>query len=156
MSKALARRSPAQIGSAALLCAIAFVWTTPFLWMVVAAFRPESGGSRDMASLLPPHRPPVGVRQAASIPTDTEACDRLMLVRRTFTVTGPLARAASAATRAARRGAPAPVSSATSDPQMPDSNGATRCGCPPPFFEPPDTKERPSSSSTSTCGANSR
>src|SRR5471032_2414545 len=47
----------AQIGAAALLCAVAFVWTTPFLWMTVAAFRPESGGSRDMASLLPPLSP---------------------------------------------------------------------------------------------------
>ncbi len=56
-SRILARLGPAQIGSAALLCAVAFVWTTPFLWMVVAAFRPESGGSRDMASLLPPLQP---------------------------------------------------------------------------------------------------
>src|SRR5438552_8297924 len=53
----LVRWRPAQLGSAALLCSIAFVWTTPFLWMLVAAFRPETGGSREMASLLPPLQP---------------------------------------------------------------------------------------------------
>jgi sn-glycerol 3-phosphate transport system permease protein len=41
----------------ALLCAIAFIWATPFLWMVIAAFRPETAASRDMASLLPPAHP---------------------------------------------------------------------------------------------------
>ena len=51
------RWRPAQLGSGALLCGVAFVWTTPFLWMLVAAFRPETGGSRDMASLLPPLQP---------------------------------------------------------------------------------------------------
>jgi sn-glycerol 3-phosphate transport system permease protein len=51
------RLGPAELGSAALLCAVALVWTTPFLWMLVAAFRPETGGSRDMASLLPPLQP---------------------------------------------------------------------------------------------------
>src|SRR5260221_12809264 len=56
-SRRLMRWHPAQLGSAALLCSVAFVWTTPFLWMLVAAFRPETGGSRDMASLLPPLQP---------------------------------------------------------------------------------------------------
>jgi sn-glycerol 3-phosphate transport system permease protein len=46
-----------RLGGAALLSAIALVWTAPFLWMLVAAFRPESAGSRDMASLLPPAAP---------------------------------------------------------------------------------------------------
>ncbi len=41
----------------ALMCAVALVWTSPFLWMTVAAFRPDAGGSRDMASLLPPLHP---------------------------------------------------------------------------------------------------
>jgi sn-glycerol 3-phosphate transport system permease protein len=50
----MARRSKsAGAAAAALLCAIALVWTTPFLWMVVAAFRPDSGGSVAMASLVP-------------------------------------------------------------------------------------------------------
>ena len=50
----MARRSKsAGAAAAALLCAIALVWTTPFLWMVVAAFRPDSGGSAAMASLVP-------------------------------------------------------------------------------------------------------
>jgi sn-glycerol 3-phosphate transport system permease protein len=42
---------------AAVLSAIAFLWATPFLWMCIAAFRPEDTGSRNMASLVP-HWPP--------------------------------------------------------------------------------------------------
>ena len=41
----------------ALLCAVALVWTSPLIWMVIAAFRPDNGGSLDMASLLPPRHP---------------------------------------------------------------------------------------------------
>ena len=48
---------PARAAGAALMCAVALIWTTPFLWMAAAAFRPETGGSRDMASLLPPLDP---------------------------------------------------------------------------------------------------
>jgi len=48
---------PAQAAGTALMCAVVLIWTTPFLWMAVAAFRPETGGSRDMASLLPPLDP---------------------------------------------------------------------------------------------------
>lgn len=47
----------AQFVGAAFLSAIAFVWTAPFLWMLVAAFRPEAAGDRNMASLLPPAHP---------------------------------------------------------------------------------------------------
>src|SRR5260370_27170420 len=53
----LTRWRPAQLGSVALVGTVVFVWTPPFLWMLVAAFRPETGGSRDMASLLPPLQP---------------------------------------------------------------------------------------------------
>jgi len=42
---------------AAAVATIAFVWATPFLWTLVAAFRPESAGSADMASLLPDFTP---------------------------------------------------------------------------------------------------
>src|SRR5258708_38344224 len=56
-SGATAHLDPARLASTALLCAVALVWLTPFLWMLVAAFRPETGGSRDMASLVPPLRP---------------------------------------------------------------------------------------------------
>jgi sn-glycerol 3-phosphate transport system permease protein len=38
---------------AALLSAVAFLWASPFLWTLVASFRPEGAGSPDMASLLP-------------------------------------------------------------------------------------------------------
>ncbi len=41
----------------ALVAAVAFVWVTPFLWTLVAAFRPESAGSAGMASLLPDFTP---------------------------------------------------------------------------------------------------
>lgn len=37
----------------ALLAAVAFLWATPFLWTLVASFRPEGAGSAGMASLLP-------------------------------------------------------------------------------------------------------
>ena len=36
-----------------LLAAIAFLWATPFLWTLVASFRPEGAGSASMASLVP-------------------------------------------------------------------------------------------------------
>ena len=42
---------------AALLSAIAFLWATPFLWTLVASFRPDGAGSADMASLLPDLHP---------------------------------------------------------------------------------------------------
>lgn len=51
------RLRPAGAFGAALLVAIALVWTSPLLWMVVAAFRPPSGGSAGMASLLPSPNP---------------------------------------------------------------------------------------------------
>jgi sn-glycerol 3-phosphate transport system permease protein len=37
----------------ALLAAVAFLWATPFLWTLVASFRPEGAGSANMASLVP-------------------------------------------------------------------------------------------------------
>jgi len=42
---------------AALLSAVAFLWASPFLWTLVASFRPEGAGSADMASLLPDLHP---------------------------------------------------------------------------------------------------
>lgn len=41
------------IAGVALLAAIAFIWSTPILWMVVAAFRPDDGSGLSMASLIP-------------------------------------------------------------------------------------------------------
>src|SRR5579859_4165799 len=46
-----------RLTGTALLCAVALIWTAPFLWMLVAAFGPENAGSRDLASLLPPAHP---------------------------------------------------------------------------------------------------
>ena len=48
---------PAATVATALLCAVTLIWTAPMLWMAVASFRPEIGGSIDMASLLPPRHP---------------------------------------------------------------------------------------------------
>jgi sn-glycerol 3-phosphate transport system permease protein len=40
-----------------LVALIAFAWATPFIWMLVAAFRPGRVGGADMASLLPDFAP---------------------------------------------------------------------------------------------------
>ena len=42
---------------AALLSAVAFLWASPFLWTLIASFRPESAGSAGMASLWPDFAP---------------------------------------------------------------------------------------------------
>ncbi len=52
----LARRLPGAM-LVALLSAVAFLWASPFLWTVVASFRPEGAGSAGMASLLPDFTP---------------------------------------------------------------------------------------------------
>lgn len=49
---ALSRALPRAL-LAALLSAVAFLWASPFLWTLVASFRPEGAGSAGMASLLP-------------------------------------------------------------------------------------------------------
>jgi len=48
---------PALRPSHALITALALVWVTPFLWMLVAAFRPERFGGAGMASLVPDYAP---------------------------------------------------------------------------------------------------
>lgn len=52
----LARHLPGAL-VAALLSAVAFLWVTPFLWTLIASFRPEGAGSAGMASLLPDFTP---------------------------------------------------------------------------------------------------
>jgi len=42
---------------AGLMVVTAFLWSTPFLWTLVASFRPESAGGLGMASLLPDYVP---------------------------------------------------------------------------------------------------
>ncbi len=39
------------------LSAVVLVWSTPFLWMAVAAFRPPEAGALGMASLVPDYTP---------------------------------------------------------------------------------------------------
>jgi len=50
-------RRLASPGAGAAVLAIALVWATPFLWMTVASFRPDSFGSAGMASLVPDFAP---------------------------------------------------------------------------------------------------
>jgi len=40
-----------------LFCGIVLVWSSPFLWMLVASFRPDSFGAAGMASLWPDFTP---------------------------------------------------------------------------------------------------
>lgn len=48
-----------QLGYAAVVAA-ALLWTVPFLWMVVSAFRPAEQGAAAMASLVPDYLPTLG------------------------------------------------------------------------------------------------
>ncbi|MGD9885899.1 MAG: carbohydrate ABC transporter permease [Reyranella sp.] len=52
----LAKRLPGAF-LVALLSAVALLWASPFLWTVVASFRPDGAGSAGMASLLPDFTP---------------------------------------------------------------------------------------------------
>jgi len=40
-----------------LMLVIVFLWSTPFLWTLVASFRPDNAGGIHMASLVPDYRP---------------------------------------------------------------------------------------------------
>lgn len=42
---------------AGLMLVTAFLWSTPFLWTLVASFRPDNSGGIHMASLLPDYTP---------------------------------------------------------------------------------------------------
>ena len=48
-----ARRARYAAFGAALMAGVGFVWSTPFLWMIVAALRPESYDPSGLASLSP-------------------------------------------------------------------------------------------------------
>ena len=45
---------------AGLMLVTAFFWSTPFLWTLVASFRPQSAGGIGMASLVPDYVPTLG------------------------------------------------------------------------------------------------
>ena len=47
------RASPGALLALAALSAVVLVWSTPLLWMAIAAFRPQNFGGLDMASLWP-------------------------------------------------------------------------------------------------------
>ncbi|MBV8393611.1 MAG: carbohydrate ABC transporter permease, partial [Alphaproteobacteria bacterium] len=40
-----------------LMLIVVFFWSTPFLWTLVASFRPDGGGGIGMASLVPDYAP---------------------------------------------------------------------------------------------------
>src|SRR5580700_99736 len=40
-----------------LMVITTFLWSTPFLWTLVASFRPDAGGGVGMASLVPDYVP---------------------------------------------------------------------------------------------------
>jgi sn-glycerol 3-phosphate transport system permease protein len=42
---------------AGLMLITTFLWSTPFLWTLVASFRPETAGGIGMASLVPDYVP---------------------------------------------------------------------------------------------------
>lgn len=48
-----ARISPVAVGLGAVAAGVALVWSTPFLWMLVASFRADAYGALDLASLVP-------------------------------------------------------------------------------------------------------
>lgn len=52
-----ARRRLSAALLTALLSAVAFLWAAPFLWTLLASFRPDSAGSAAIASLWPDFRP---------------------------------------------------------------------------------------------------
>jgi sn-glycerol 3-phosphate transport system permease protein len=47
------RANPTALLALAALSAVVLVWSTPLLWMAIAAFRPQNFGGLDMASLWP-------------------------------------------------------------------------------------------------------
>ena len=47
----------ASLVVAGLMAVTAFLWSTPFLWTLVASFRPDGGGGIGMASLVPDYTP---------------------------------------------------------------------------------------------------
>ncbi|MFI5023293.1 MAG: carbohydrate ABC transporter permease [Alphaproteobacteria bacterium] len=47
------RKALFAAAGAALMAGVGFVWSTPFLWMIVAALRPEGYGPGELASLAP-------------------------------------------------------------------------------------------------------
>ncbi|TMJ32530.1 MAG: carbohydrate ABC transporter permease [Alphaproteobacteria bacterium] len=51
------RRARTGLIITGLMLVTAFLWSTPFLWTLVASFRPESAGGLGMASLLPDYVP---------------------------------------------------------------------------------------------------
>ncbi len=49
----MGRANPTALLALAALSAVVLVWSTPLLWMAIAAFRPQNFGGLDMASLWP-------------------------------------------------------------------------------------------------------
>ena len=83
------RSGPAAVAlAAAVVGAIALLWSAPFLWMIVASLRPDSEGALDMASLWPSWPPSLANFQLAFESADflLNYANTLMVVAGTLTV----------------------------------------------------------------------
>ena len=83
------RSGPAAVAlAAAVVRAIALLWSAPFLWMIVASLRPDSEGALDMASLWPSWPPSLANFQLAFESADflLNYANTLMVVAGTLTV----------------------------------------------------------------------
>lgn len=57
MSATRKKSLPAAIAFTVIISVVAIVWSGPFLWMIIASFKPQSMGGLDMASLWPNFTP---------------------------------------------------------------------------------------------------
>ena len=57
MTKGRQKSLPAALAFFVIISVVAIVWSGPFLWMIVASFRPQTMGGLDMASIWPNFKP---------------------------------------------------------------------------------------------------
>ena len=65
MSATRKKSLPAAITFTVIISIVAIVWSGPFLWMIIAAFKPQSMGGLEMASLWPNFTPTMANFQLA-------------------------------------------------------------------------------------------
>ena len=53
MSSTRKKSLPAALLFFGVISAITIIWSGPFLWMIVASFKPQTFGGLDMASVIP-------------------------------------------------------------------------------------------------------
>lgn len=72
---------PAAIAFTLIISVVAIIWSGPFLWMIIAAFKPQSMGGLEMASLWPNFTPTM-----ANFELAWESADFLILYANTLIV----------------------------------------------------------------------